>query len=173
MTTWQHDEDRIDVASKKVLSTLHPAIQQQARGFVVSAKNTGIDVRVTSGMRSMQTQADLYNKGRDAKGNVVDKNAVITNAKPGQSYHNYGLALDITIVDGKKNNWNTSSPEWKKAGELGEAAGFEWGGRWTDLPDAPHFQDSFGLSTKALASLYNTGQKNGEYIKLPISKTQE
>jgi len=173
IAAWQHDEDRIDVSSKKVLATLHPAIQQPARGFVLSAKNAGIDLRIKSGMRSIQEQASLYGKGRDSKGNVVDKNSVVTNAKPGQSYHNFGLALDVAIVDGKKNNWNTSSPEWEKIGKLGEAAGFEWGGRWTDLPDAPHFQDSFGLSTKALTNLYDTGQKNGEYVKLPIAKTQE
>jgi RHS repeat-associated protein len=173
MAAWQHDEGRIDVASKKVLATLHPAIQQQARGFVLSAKNAGIDLRVTSGIRSMQEQASLYGKGRDAKGNVVDKNAIVTNAKPGQSYHNFGLAFDVAIVDGKKNNWNTSSTEWGKIGKLGETAGFEWGGRWTDLPDAAHFQDSFGLSTKELTNLYDTGRGNGDYVKLPIAKTQE
>jgi peptidoglycan L-alanyl-D-glutamate endopeptidase CwlK len=47
---------------------------------------------LTSGYRSKKEQNELYAQGRSKPGQVV------TNAKAGQSYHNYGLAVDFVII---------------------------------------------------------------------------
>ncbi len=61
-----------------------------------------------SGLRSFEEQGQLFAKGRTAPGPIV------TRAKPGMSYHNYGLATDWlyfrderTFVDLKQD-----SPRW-------------------------------------------------------------
>ncbi len=150
IAAWEHDEGRIDPKTKENLATLHPAIREQARNFIIQAKNAGIDVHVTSGLRSMKEQAAIYAQGRDLKGNIVDKSKVVSYAPPGSSYHNYGLAFDVSIVEGKKQNWDFSSTPWQSVGKLGEESGFEWGGSWTDFKDYPHFQETFGLGTGEL-----------------------
>lgn len=66
---------------------------------------------VTSGRRSMRDQEKLYAQGRTAPGPIV------TNARPGQSAHNYGRAVDVVLDDSSKPGlqmlWN-----WKLAGWL-------------------------------------------------------
>ena len=56
---------------------------------------------VDSGLRTYQQQAADYAKGRDAAGNIVNLQAVVTYAKPGASAHNAGLAVDLyPVVNG-------------------------------------------------------------------------
>lgn len=71
--------------------------------------------------RSSTTQAALYAQGRNAAGQVVHPELVVTNAKPGQSYHEKGKAGHIE-VDRKYRD---------VLGQVAEAAGLTWGGRWT------------------------------------------
>lgn len=49
----------------------------------------------TCGDRDNAEQAIEFAKGRDAEGNVVDPDAVVTDAKPGDSSHNYHFGLDV------------------------------------------------------------------------------
>lgn len=68
---------------------------------------------VTSGLRTMAAQTALYAKGRDADGNVVDQSAVVTDAPPGSSAHNWGLAVDVALQSGQGAlSWDYSRPEW-------------------------------------------------------------
>jgi peptidoglycan L-alanyl-D-glutamate endopeptidase CwlK len=122
--------------------------------LIVAASSNGIKIVVTQGTRTLEEQAALYAKGRTAPGPIV------TNAKPGSSYHNFSLAFDIAVVgaDGKI-TWDTkvdvdhdSEPDYIEVGLLGESLGLEWGGRFKSLVDLPHFQVSFGLSLKDLRS---------------------
>ena len=71
----------------------------------------------------------------------------ITFAKGGESYHNYGLAIDVVEISGGKAVWNTN---WGDIAKIGISHGFSWGGNWTTRPDKPHFQMDFGLSIKQL-----------------------
>ncbi len=80
--------------------------------------------------RSFERQATLYAQGRSSPGPIV------TNARPGTSMHNYGLAFDVAILRNGVLRWD-GIPE--KLGELGERLGLEWGGRWRK-PDENHFQ---------------------------------
>lgn len=49
-----------------------------------------------------------------------------------------------------KKNWDAESELWKKVIAEGEKQGFEAGAEWEDFPDLPHFQNTFGLTPKAL-----------------------
>jgi peptidoglycan L-alanyl-D-glutamate endopeptidase CwlK len=101
-------------------------------------------------------QDKLYAKGRTEE--PIGRRHIVTNAKGGQSFHNFGLAFDIVILgDGGKANWDTNDPAWKRAGEIGKSVGLEWGGDWTRLKDLPHFQYIGGLTAADCRKLYPSG----------------
>lgn len=84
-------------------------------------------------------------------GEIIDNSKVLTNAKGGQSYHNFGLAFDVEVYneDGSK-NWNMKSESWQKVITEGKKQGFDAGADWTDFPDLPHFENTFNNMPKAL-----------------------
>jgi peptidoglycan L-alanyl-D-glutamate endopeptidase CwlK len=98
----------------------------------------------------------LYAQGRTKAG------AKVTNAKGGDSYHNYGLAIDIVLIkDGKVALWDTKSDfdgdgksDWMECVAIFKKYGWDWGGEWKFV-DAPHFQKSFGYSIAKLKELHS------------------
>lgn len=142
----QQLKDKIAQAGKKepVRSKLpkgqQPLLERQAERLILSSKLVyGYDLRVTSSYRSFKEQDFLYAKGRTTIGRII------TNAKGGQSLHNYGVAFDL--VDRNKGY----DIEWKKVwllwNYITEGKG-EWGGNWTNFRDAPHFQNTLGYTLK-------------------------
>jgi peptidoglycan LD-endopeptidase CwlK len=115
----------------RALDDLHPTVAGKARELIALCKAEGIDLRVTSTLRTFQQQAELYAQGRTKPGKKV------TNAKPGQSWHNYGLAFDVCPFYRDKPSWN--SRHWERIGTLGKQLGLSWGGDWL-RPDRPHFE---------------------------------
>lgn len=134
--------DRWDVTSRLHFQSLHPSIQPKARALFRLAEQRGIILRMTSGLRSHEEQARLYAQGRSTPGEIV------TNAKPGQSFHNYGMAFDVVPMVSGRPDWK--SPHWQLIGQLGESVGLNWGGRWR-RPDRPHFE--FPISLTSLQQL--------------------
>ena len=127
------------MASRK-LSDLHPDVRERVDRFLDAAADEGIEVLVTCTWRSGQEQDILYAQGRTTKGRIV------TNAKAGESLHNFILngqpgsrAVDVVAIVFGKPMWSADHPLWDRLGELGEAAGLQWGGRWRN-PDKPHFE---------------------------------
>jgi peptidoglycan L-alanyl-D-glutamate endopeptidase CwlK len=107
---------------------------------------------VTSTYRSTAEQNALYAQGRTKPGKKV------TNAKGGQSFHNHRLAYDVVPLRNGKPVWGTTGEDgklWQRVGELGEAAGLEWAGRWTKFREFPHFQYTGG---KPLSYFQNGGR---------------
>ncbi|CAB5187476.1 Peptidase M15B, partial [uncultured Caudovirales phage] len=105
------------------IEDLTPAVQQRAKALVSAAKDAGIDLLITSTYRSNEEQAALYAQGRTKPG------AIVTNARPGDSYHNWRCAFDVVPLRNGKPVWSTSGPDgdlWRKIGEMGEAVGLEW-----------------------------------------------
>lgn len=145
-----------DYWTNKRIETLHPLLRDRVKSFIQAAANKGIFLRVTSAKRSFSEQDDLYAQGRTKPGKVV------TNAKGGESYHNYGLAFDVVpMMDGKP-VWNDDEL-WQRVGRIGKSFGFTWGGDWVSFPDKPHFQDDFGLR---LSELKNRYRGENEFVRL-------
>lgn len=148
-----------DVITDKRIQTLHPAIRNKAKEFVLRAeKELGIKLRVTSALRTFDEQAKLYEQGRRAKGKIV------TNAKAGESMHNYGLAIDVVEMKDGKPLWN--NPNWQVIANLGKSIGFSWGGDWRTLKDKPHFEMTFGYNKNELLTKYHLGERDGNYVHL-------
>ncbi|MCP1159470.1 M15 family metallopeptidase [Bacillus infantis] len=144
----------IDKAELK-LRGVHPFVAAKALELVKKAHSKGIYIIVTQGLRTIAEQNALYAQGRSKPGIIV------TNAKGGTSYHNYGLAFDFAITNstGTTVYWNTNVDtnndklkDWYQVGQMGQELGLEWGGAWNGFLDIPHFQYTFGLSISQLQS---------------------
>jgi peptidoglycan L-alanyl-D-glutamate endopeptidase CwlK len=126
------DIDTVDARSEKVIASLLPEVQSYARALVHKAADAGVTIKIISGLRTYQEQDALYAQGRTTPGDKV------TNAKGGQSNHNFGIAFDIGVFEGNK--YLSDLPKYKTVGILGVDLGLEWGGNWKTITDQPHFQ---------------------------------
>ena len=107
-------------------------IAEKAQQLIEIAQAEGIEILVTSTLRSFDEQAELFAIGRSKPGEKV------TNAEPGKSWHNFGLAFDVVpLVNGKA---VFDSPFWNRIGELGKQVGLTWGGDFQSFKDKPHFE---------------------------------
>lgn len=118
--------------------------------------------RFTCTLRTFAEQDVLYAQGRtklyDAQGVRL---GIITNAKGGQSLHNYGLAFDIVLLDGTNVSWDTvrdfdkdGVADWMEVVNIFKKSGYEWGGDWK-FTDKPHLQKVFGYTWQELLVKYN------------------
>ena len=144
-----------DARSERSIHTLHPKAQELARRSLKAIRDAGINARIISGTRTYAEQNALFAKGR-----FSSKEDKVTNARGGQSNHNFGIAWDIGIFsdDGK---YLGNSPLYKKAGQVALAAGIaklEWGGNWKSFPDQPHYQHATGLNTSDVRAKFESGK---------------
>ena len=143
-----------DARSETCIITLHPEAQKLARASLTAIRASGIDARIISGTRSYQEQDKLFRQGRF--GNPGPK---VTNARGGQSNHNFGIAWDIGIFDAN-GKYLANSPLYKQAGQAVMAKHIphlEWGGNWTSFPDQPHYQHATGLSISRVRARFEAG----------------
>ena len=130
--------------NSRKLEDLLPQVRTRVEAFLKAADEAGIDLLVTSTYRDNASQDALYAQGRTAPGKVV------TNAKAGQSYHNFRCAVDVVPLRNGKPVWDTKDPVWQTVGRLGKAAGLEWAGDWKRFKEFPHFQYTGGLTLAQL-----------------------
>nr|WP_315232923.1 M15 family metallopeptidase [uncultured Albidiferax sp.] len=123
---------KVDDRSEKTIATLHPQVAPYARSLVQRAEAAGIEIKIIGGTRTYAEQDALFAQGRTKPGKRV------TNAKGGESNHNFGIAFDIGVFNGKA--YLGESPSYDVVGALGMDLGLEWGGEWTTIVDKPHFQ---------------------------------
>ena len=120
------------------INLLHPSIREDVKKWYLEINKKlpkGVRLRFTHTYRSIEEQNKLYNQ-----------KPKVTNAKGGQSIHNYGLAFDIVILFDKDDNgtFETASFKvdkyWLQVAEFFKSKGFVWGGDWTSFKDYPHFE---------------------------------
>lgn len=125
------------------LKDLLPVVAAKCDAFIAECKRQGIDVIITSTLRDNESQDALYAQGRTKPG------VIVTNAKGGQSIHNYACAFDfVPIVNGKA-QWNDINL-FNKCGAIAESVGLEWAGRWKTFKELAHCQYTGGLTLKDL-----------------------
>lgn len=166
--------DKITLAR---IELLHPSLRNEVKQIYtdICESLTGSAIcRFAYTLRTFAEQDALYAQGRTSAGPKV------TNAKGGQSSHNYGFAIDIVLLkDNDKNgtfesaSWETNVDfdgdgvaDWMEVVKIFKLYGWEWGGDWKFI-DKPHFQ-KLPFSIAECLKRYNAGQviTGTNYIKL-------
>lgn len=125
------------------INDLLPAVREIAEAFRDGCAEVGITIIFTATYRDHESQAALYAIGRTVSGKKV------TNAGPGDSFHNWRCAWDfVPIVNGKA-VWDDDAL-WQRCGAIAHAVGAEWGGSWQSFKDKPHCQYTGGLTLDQL-----------------------
>ena len=143
-----------DVKNRERINTLDPKVRLKAMAHLKACDLNNIWLRITHGERTFAAQDLLYAQGRTMPGKIV------TNAKGGQSWHNFCFAYDVVPLDANgKAIWDTNNPIWQTVIDLGKESGMEHGikvGKWIDMP---HFQYTFNkkLTLATARELYAAG----------------
>lgn len=122
---------------------LHPGFRNKLERLIERASQNGLQLLVQEGYRSPEAQAKI------PAGN--------TRAKPGYSFHNYGLAADIVFADERGRPSWSERHDWQALGRLGKELGLEWGGDWSRIVDRPHFQYVPSRAIGEIRRLYEEG----------------
>lgn len=160
----------MDKITQQRIQKLHPSVRNEVTAIIKDcdlALTGKAKIRITQSLRSFKEQDELYAIGRTKSGKKV------TNAKAGQSIHNYGLAVDIClIIDGKTASWDTAKDwdndkvaDWYECVKIFAKYGWDWGGNWKTFKDLPHFEKK---SIKTKNGEMKTSWRN--LIKLPKDK---
>ncbi|KAA9003999.1 hypothetical protein F4V43_11355 [Paenibacillus spiritus] len=180
--TWE----QLKAKSDPKLIGLQPVVLAAVLCLMKTCFIRNIPILITQGLRTIQAQNELYAQGRtqaqiEAAG-ITGVTArpdlqVVTNARGGYSYHNFGLAVDFALLanDGKQVSWDLNRDgnanrrkDWDEVVEVAKKLGFEWGGDFVSIHDAPHLEMTFGLSTAELraGNLPKTSQTQPVYRQM-------
>lgn len=135
------------------LSGLNRKARAKFEAFLAAAApiftKHNVTFEVLSGLRSYSQQAALYAQGRTRLGKIVTK------ARPGSSWHNYGLAIDLGLFKAgvylDEKNPALADRVYAELGALAKTMDIEWAGYWTSFTETPHFQYRPGIPSIAAA----------------------
>lgn len=144
--------DKLLEYSEPVFNTVHPILAQRTKAAIVALYGLGFNFGALCGLRTMQQQAALYAQGRTIPGKIVTK------AGPGDSEHNYGIAIDLAEdgnIAGEKVEWSwAKAKDYLVIGKVTTQCGLEWGGLWKSITDNPHVQITGGLTLPSMKAIY-------------------
>lgn len=163
----------MDLITYDRIKFLHPKIRKEVRELYDKANKElpqFVRLRFAYTLRTIEEQNALFAQGRTI---LFDKNGKrlgkVTQAKGGQSIHNYGLAFDIVILEDKDKNgtFETASFEtnknWMSVINIFKENNYHWGGDW-GFKDPPHLEKTFGLTWKELKVKLDSGDFFEEVI---------
>ena len=120
----------INAEQRLFIRNLNSKAKNKFRQFIKRVqKETGYDVIITSGYRTFEKQQQLYDSGQ-------------TTARAGNSFHNYGMAIDINLIRfGKYIGMINTKSAWLETGvpQIAEEMGLRWGGNFSSFYDPVHF----------------------------------
>lgn len=144
------------------IQLMHPKLRAEVAKIydeICEALDGRAFCRFSQTLRTFAEQDAIYAQGRTTKGPIVSK------AKAGLSCHNYGLAIDIVLIDGKSVSWDVKKDfdgdgksDWMEVVAVFKKYGWEWGGDWKKFPDLPHFQKTFGKSPSELFAMHKANK---------------
>lgn len=142
------DGELFDARTERNLATLDPLARGAFRTFTALAKGTaaamGCEYVAIAGHRSWEEQDALFARGRTAPGKVV------TNARGGQSNHNFGIAVDYGVFrEGRyldEDDARAAERVHLACAVHAMGCGLEWGGDWKAIKDFPHYEVATGLT---------------------------
>lgn len=165
----------MDPISLQRANLLHPYIREEVLTLLKRVDEEigqgTVITRIVQGLRTIGEQNKLYAQGRTLPGPIVTK------AKGGSSFHNYGLAIDVCWLwkdnstglykyDEEK-SWLVG-PKFKQMVQLFKDHGYTWGGDWHSIKDTPHFEKTHGYSWRQLYRKYlnNDFIQGTQYVNL-------
>jgi peptidoglycan L-alanyl-D-glutamate endopeptidase CwlK len=150
----------MDLITIQRIKTAHPKLRDELETDYIECNNLlpkGVRLRFAYVYRSIEEQNKLF-----------AQRPKVTNARGGQSIHNYGLAFDIVILKDKDNNGTFESASfsidehWMNVVKFFKSKGWTWGGDWKSFKDGPHFEKTFGYTWQTLSKkeiMINNGLK--------------
>lgn len=114
----------------RALKDLSPRFRPKAVELLARCVEAGIALMIIDTLRTPEEQAANIAKGVSWTVN---------------SKHLTGDAIDVCPYDqyflhaADKLKWDANDPVWQTIGQIGEALGLRWGGRWTHK-DMGHFE---------------------------------
>jgi hypothetical protein len=177
-------------------SALYPPFAAQLTYFEEELAKSGLPFFLFEGLRSFETQQEYWDRGRTTPGEpckcggskrmvgtcqVHPLGLPVTNARPGDSFHAYGLAADY-VMDGDVSRvgiqwtWDFPTGLWLKMATVATNCGLESGALWKRFPDQPHVQNAYGFSLVEIKELYRVGGIQGVWdalLSLPTTAEKE
>jgi peptidoglycan L-alanyl-D-glutamate endopeptidase CwlK len=154
---------------KDILTDLQPELREKAEQVMEVCAGTGeFSLLIYCTKRTLHEQAVLYRQSRTRSAILAKMESLrsrgfgflaeiieqvgprngrhVTNAAPGESWHNYGLAFDAVPLLGGKPQWNYMEAKeyWQAYGEAVRQLGLQWAGDWTKFREYPHAQQATG-----------------------------
>ncbi|MGO0999701.1 M15 family metallopeptidase [Lysobacter sp. CA196] len=134
---------------------LNQEVANRVTAVIEQARREGMNMRVDTAYRTFAEQDALYAQGRTAPGNRV------TNARAGQSWHNYGVAVDLVFNNANGQPSWAETNNWDRYGEIAVAQGLEWGGNWQGLVDRPHVEYHPGFDAGDARNMVQSHRQGG------------
>lgn len=152
-----------DMITLERIRTMHPRVRAELLEQYLT-----INTILPKGCRLRFAYTYRSNAEQDA---LFIKRPKVTNAKGGQSIHNYGLAFDIVLLYDKDGNgtfetasWDNDA-NWIRVVNFFKSRGWVWGGDWVSFKDTPHFEKTFGHSWRTLQPMKRKRDINGiDYV---------
>jgi peptidoglycan L-alanyl-D-glutamate endopeptidase CwlK len=152
------------------IKLIHPKLREEVMEIydeICEALSGSAMCRFSHTLRTFAEQNVLYAQGRTKPGKIV------TNAKGGLSYHNYGMAIDIVLIANGAASWDIGKDfdadgkaDWMEVVSIFKQFGWEAGIDWK-FRDAPHFQKSLGYSVRQLVAMHQSGMvDNHGFVKI-------
>jgi len=149
------------------LNKLDPTFAAACKKLLDRCSQKGVDMRPNEGVRDIRTQAKYWRQSRSIE-QIRDAIAMlrqqganhiadtldsvgpqhgdpVTNALPGASWHQWGLALDCFWLVNGAAEWSTAKKingvnGYRLYADEAEALNLTAGGHWSSLKDWPHVQ---------------------------------
>ena len=113
---------------------LLPLVERKLKRVFLVMALLGTPMAISEGYRSFERQEALYKQ-----------KPKVTNAKGGESLHQYGVAVDCYFI---KHGYDAPDILWKRYGILAKYFGFTHGGDWRTFKDFPHIEMTLDYSLK-------------------------
>lgn len=152
----------LDERTKKNIETLLPQVRENFTKFMLAAQaeaaKQGLQYVAINGCRTWDEQEKLYAQGRTSPGKIV------TNARPGYSYHNFGLAIDCGVFkNGKYLDGSKDKNDVKRAQDFHSYIAstsikfnLRWGGVFK-IVDMPHYEYNTLTALNQLRAMHASG----------------
>ncbi len=165
-----YDKVAASLRSKQNIATVSLNALQEAREFMTRVQCAMSDrgpssettterhiTKIISGTKSYAEQNKIFRLGR-----YHNPGPLITNARGGNSTHNFGIAWDIGISSENK-GYFPDGPLYDEVVRAGLNDALEWGGDGTQFVDKPHYQ----LKLTTPSCLVHKHFEAGEQYLLP------